>query len=366
MLNARILSLACIATIVTCSHRSVLAHQDHSHLRLAHADSIPQSDDAAQSAGSPALSTEQLPLSGPSVEAFQPFAGTVSARVDGQSLVVESNGLPDHGMMVGIRAWQQQVPLPQPFVGQNAWRLPLNPQPASKPISVLSEPLRGAIALAVNGVPIFCALNNRAEDTYLAGELDNWGGHCGRGDDYHYHIAPVHLEEQVGVGNPIAFALDGYPILGLTEADGSVPAELNPFNGHTHDGHFHYHATETFPYINGGLHGVVTMQGDQVEQPRDSPVRSGQPPLPGATITGFSRTGDQFDLKYEVFGKEAHVKYRILDDDRVEFTYVSTSGERSTEVYQRGQPLGGSRRIYLWWAAPPGACTRWHGRIRST
>lgn len=355
MLIARILAFVVIAAFVYGSERRALAHQGHSHSLLALAKPNPQSDAQAESADSPVQSSvssiEQVSLRGPSAEAFQPFANTVTASVDGQHMIVESNGLPEHNMMVGIRAWQQQVPLPQPFVGKNAWRLPLNPQPASKPISVLTEPLRGAIALAVNGVPIFCALNNRSEDTYLAGELDKWGGHCGRGDDYHYHIAPVHLEERVGVGNPIAFALDGYPILGLNEADGSVPADLDPLNGHTHDGHYHYHATKTFPYINGGLHGMVTMQGDQIDQPRDSPVRSGQPPLRGASITGFSRAGDQFDLTYEVSGKEAHVKYKIMGDDRIEFTYVSTSGETSTEVYQRGQAGTGSRRVYFWCAA---------------
>ena len=48
--------------------------------------------------------------------------------------------------------------------------------------------LSGAIALAVNGMPIFNALNNRGDDAYLAGELDDWGGHAGRADDYHYHM----------------------------------------------------------------------------------------------------------------------------------------------------------------------------------
>ena len=43
------------------------------------------------------------------------------------------------------------------------------------------------------------------------------GGHCGRADDYHYHIAPVQLEKQVGKGMPIAYALDGYPIYCYTE-----------------------------------------------------------------------------------------------------------------------------------------------------
>ena len=40
-------------------------------------------------------------------------------------------------------------------------------------------------------------------DTVVAGELDKWGGHCGRADDYHYHIAPVHLQKTVGAGNPV-------------------------------------------------------------------------------------------------------------------------------------------------------------------
>jgi hypothetical protein len=124
-------------------------------------------------------------------------------------------------MMLGIRSWQQQVPLPQPYTGRNAWQIPLNPRLAQQPISARDNLMRGAIALAVNGVPIFNALNNRGEDAYLAGELDRWGGHCGRGDDYHYHTAPVHLEKIVGQGKPIAFALDGFPIFGYTEPDGS-------------------------------------------------------------------------------------------------------------------------------------------------
>ena len=74
---------------------------------------------------------------------------------------------------------------------------------------------RGAIALAVNGVPIFNPIkNNGVTDTLIAGELDKWGGHCGRADDYHYHVAPVHLEKLTGKGKPLAFALDGYPIYG--------------------------------------------------------------------------------------------------------------------------------------------------------
>jgi len=46
--------------------------------------------------------------------------------------------------------------------------------------------MKGAVAIAPNGVPIFNPLNNTGEDAYAIGELDQWGGHCGKADDYHY------------------------------------------------------------------------------------------------------------------------------------------------------------------------------------
>ena len=90
--------------------------------------------------------------------------------------------MPDHHMMVGITAWQQQVPLPQPYSGANAWRIPLRPVPAANPMSAKDNFFRGAIALAANGVPIYNPIKNDGKtDTFLAGELDELGGHCGRG-----------------------------------------------------------------------------------------------------------------------------------------------------------------------------------------
>jgi hypothetical protein len=68
------------------------------------------------------------------------------------------------------------VPLPQPYQGENAWRIPVNPVPAKEPASAKDRFLRGNIALAVNGVPIFNPFNNRGEDAYLIGELDEYGG----------------------------------------------------------------------------------------------------------------------------------------------------------------------------------------------
>jgi hypothetical protein len=163
---------------------------------------------------------------------FVAFAPKVEVKWDDRFLYIESNGLPAHNMMVGITAWQQQVPLPQPYFGDNAWRLPLKPVPAKTPAVVENHFLRGAIAIAVNGIPIFNPQNNRGEVSYEIGELDQWGGHCGRADDYHYHIAPLHLQTVVGKGMPSASALDGYPIYGLTAPDGSPVGKLAECPGH--------------------------------------------------------------------------------------------------------------------------------------
>ncbi|MEI8343186.1 MAG: YHYH protein, partial [Verrucomicrobiota bacterium] len=163
--------------------------------------------------------------------AFEAFAPRVKLRWDAGFLYVEDNGLPAHNMMVGITAWQQQVPLPQNYSGDNAWRIPLHPVPAKESQTIKGRFLRGAIALAANGIPIFNPQNNRGEISQEIGELDQWGGHCGRADDYHYHAAPLHLQSVVGKGKPIAYALDGYPIYGLTEPDGSALGKLDTCNG---------------------------------------------------------------------------------------------------------------------------------------
>jgi phosphatidylethanolamine-binding protein (PEBP) family uncharacterized protein len=262
---------------------------------------------------------------------FDDFPDLVSTRRDSSFLYVESRGLPSHNMMVGITSWQRQVPLAQPYYGSKAWQIPLNPVPAITPVSAASALYRGAIALAVNGVPIFNALNNRGDDAFLAGELDQWGGHAGKADDYHYHIAPLHLQALIGADKPIAYALDGYAIYGILEVDGSKPRGLDAFNGHVGpNGIYHYHASMTYPYINGGMYGKVTVSDDQIEpQPALKPVRPPQDPLAGAVITGFERgSASQFQLTYTLAGATYTVAY-TQNTDAVAFQFNDQDGTRS-------------------------------------
>lgn len=269
---------------------------------------------------------------------FAPFAPAVSTRHDDRFFYVESDGMPDHRMMVGITAWQQQVPLPQDYRGANAWRLPLFPVPATAPLSASTHFFRGAIAIAANGVPIFNPIKNDGRtDTFLAGELDEFGGHGGRADDYHYHLAPLHLEAKVAPA-PVAWALDGYPVYGLNEPEGTAPTGLDAFNGHTTvSAGYHYHASRRYPYLNGGFHGEVIEREGQVDpQPVATPVRPAGEPLRGAVVTGFAREGaDTYRLTYTLRGRTNTIRYTAGRDGRYIFTFTNGDGPPTTSTYVR-------------------------------
>ncbi len=273
---------------------------------------------------------------GTTLAGFDAFADSVRAFTSGDVWLVETNSLPSHQMMVGITSWQQQLPVTQNYTGNNAWQFPIVPQLAAEPVSARTGLFRGAIALAVNGVPIFNALNNRGDDAFLVGELDNFGGHCGRADDYHYHVAPLHLEEIVGPTNPIAYALDGFALYGSVEPDGSPLEDLDEYNGHVgSDGIYHYHGTTTYPYINGGLVGVVQVS-DQVEpQPVTPAFRPALEPLVGATIIGFEETADgTYFVEYTLDDAIGTIEYTVTDTT-VTFEFTSPTGAITTETYNR-------------------------------
>lgn len=278
---------------------------------------------------------------------FVRFQPSVRFWWNAESFMVGSDGMPAHGMMEGITAWQRQIPVPTYYFGTNQWRLPVEPVEAAHPQPITSQTfLQGAIALAANGIPIFNPANNRGEISALIGELDQWGGHCGRADDYHYHAAPLHLTNVLGSSLPIAFAMDGYPIYGLTEPDGAAPVGLDSFRGHTNAlGYYHYHASLSMPFVNGGFHGEVSVmvstngQGEVASQagvqPRVSPVRPSGTPLNGAALKTFSRLGpDQYQLLYSVPATAPATNSWTYSLDRtsgiLRVTYLDSSGLRTT------------------------------------
>jgi len=271
---------------------------------------------------------------------FKHFSN-VETSISGKYLQIASNGIPDHNMMEGITNWQQQVPLPQNYTGNNRWQIPLNPILADSPMSSKDHFHKGAVAIAVNGVPLFNALNNRGEYAADIGELDHWGGHSGKADDYHYHLAPVHLENTVGKGNPIAYALDGFPLYGKTQKP------LDKYLGRVNEaGSYQYHAVDYPPYYIAGMRGVVQTDSaanapeDQiVPQPRSQPIRSKDyGPLKGASITKFNRTSkNAFELEYKLLNNTKSITYSWNDHGHYVFTYADGNSSEKIEKYSLKQ-----------------------------
>lgn len=273
--------------------------------------------------------------------AFTPFIPNVATSWDNTYFYVESKGIPNHTMMVGIsnHGWQQQVPIPQCYIGTNHWSIPLNPVVASTPIAIDNVHFtRGAIAIAANGVPIFNYHTNTGVDSYLDGQLDNYGGHCGRGDDYHYHIAPLHLYSlgQTTTNLPCAFSLDGYAVYGSVEPDGSPMATLDTNHGHYGtNGIYHYHGTMTAPYMIGNFVGQVTEDATYqlIPQAAAHPVRNENwTPLSGALITSCTpntpNTG--YTVSYTLNGTPGYATQFGWNGSTYTFNYITPSGTTTT------------------------------------
>ena len=275
--------------------------------------------------------------------AFAPYKPVISTSWNATYFQVSSNGLPSHNKMVGITNWQQQVPIPQSYTGTNSWSIPLQAVYAAVPASTKTNFMKGAIAIAVNGIPIFNALNNRGEDSYLIGELDNWGRHCGKADDYHYHAAPLHLSTTSGL-LPIAFALDGFAVYGAKETDAAAMQPLDTCHGHIYNsGVYHYHGTTNYPYVIGAMKGKVTTdpltpapENQILPQAFASPLRPALTPLNGASITAYAATGlNAYKLTYTTAGANSFINYSWDAANKYTFIFTNASGATTTSVYQR-------------------------------
>lgn len=274
---------------------------------------------------------------------FLPYKSEVKTRYDDTYFYVETVGIPQtHNMMVGITSWQQQVPLPQNYVGTNAWSIPLKPEFADTPLSLKSNFMKGAVAIAPNGIPIFNPLNNRGEDAFAIGELDQWGGHCGRADDYHYHIAPLHFEATAG-NNPIAMALDGFPIYGTKEPDGTTMQALDEYHGHKSGNSYHYHAETKYPYFMAAMRGKVSFdpstpapENQILPQAKTVAIRPALTALKGASITNFKLMGaSAYSLEYTLNGKKAYVNYNWDNAGNYNFTFIDTDGKSTVQKYTK-------------------------------
>ncbi len=217
-------------------------------------------------------------------EVYSKIYGTTSEiSLDGEFVLIKTNGTPDHksayyasnnalyeaynGTTFGGGNFAKN---PNEIAAQSlTFKIPLNPSEATNK----SATSLGPIGVAINGVALYnqyAGPNNQA----LTGEInsfDQYYGHPTGTSQYHYHVEPIYLTTvKSSKSGLMGFLLDGFPVYGPEEEDGSKisSSDLDAYHGHTHvtadfpNGTYHYHFTSDAPYMNGngyfGTPGTVT------------------------------------------------------------------------------------------------------------
>lgn len=136
--------------------------------------------------------------------------------------------------------------------------IPVTPVALSSAASGINDTPGGSLGIALNGILYFPPEPTARIATYHnVAPIDPDGGHTGFGFDYHYHRAWKVTGVPDSVTQIYGFMFDGYPIYDALEPDGSTPAGLDSCQGHTTTAlGYHYHASDSYPYITTCLHGA--------------------------------------------------------------------------------------------------------------
>ncbi|MDN3667070.1 YHYH protein [Algibacter miyuki] len=206
--------------------------------------------------------------------------GATSVTSDGTFITIKTTGTPDHKSVY----YPVTSDLYEDFSGTTyagfdfvknpnkisefdyTFKIPLNPTVAT---NHAATPL-GAIGVSLNGVPFFnqyAGPNQPLTDEIQS--FDQYWGHPTGNGTFHYHVEPLYLTTVTASKSALlGFLLDGFPVYGPEEENGDAITGLDAYHGHTHvtvdypDGIYHYHITDSDPYLNGngfyGTPGTVT------------------------------------------------------------------------------------------------------------
>lgn len=186
--------------------------------------------------------------------AFEDFSENVVSYVDGDEIVIETNGLPDHTspywstdhelyVSPSVTSTSEMAPgFIDDFNGSYTLRVPIEPELASSS----SSTGLGAIGIAVSGGVIYNdeeGPNVPLDDA--APSLDYSGAHTGP-QSYHYHLEPTAWSEDDEA--LIGIISDGFLLYGRQcNSTGDYPTDLDDSGGHSsttqhsETGVYHYH-----------------------------------------------------------------------------------------------------------------------------
>ncbi|MGG9962565.1 YHYH protein [Ferruginibacter sp. SUN106] len=209
-------------------------------------------------------------------DVYKKIYGATSITSDGTYITIKTSGAPDHksvyyptanalyeafsGTTFGGNTFSKN---PNSIATQNyTFKIPLNPQVNA---AHSATPL-GPIGVSLNGVAFFNQYAGPNQPlTNEVVSFDKYWGHPSPTSEYHYHVEPLYLTTvKASKSALLGFLLDGFPVYGPEENNATVTnAMLDAYHGHTAvtadypNGIYHYHITNTDPYINGsGFYGT--------------------------------------------------------------------------------------------------------------
>ncbi len=208
---------------------------------------------------------------------YSKIYGATSITNDGTYITIKTKDLPDHksayyptsnalyeaysGTTFGGLNFNKN---PNSIIEQSTTiKIPVNPAVNA---THAATPL-GPIGVALNGVTFFNQYAGPSQP--LTNEMvsfDKYYGHPQQSGMYHYHVEPLYLTTvKSSKSGLMGFLLDGFPVYGPQEEDGTIVTNsiLDAYHGHTHktidypSGTYHYHFTTEAPYLNGsGFYGT--------------------------------------------------------------------------------------------------------------
>lgn len=198
---------------------------------------------------------------------YAQFVSTVTVSISGATVTLRTSDLPDHKSPYwGSSSANYEAPHagmqvnPHLIAAQNlTFTLPSSPSAAS----ATSDTPLGPIGISVNGVVFFnqyAAMRQPLISEIVS--FDKYNGHPSPSNQYHYHFEPVSITAP-SRSRLIGVLLDGFPVYGPIDSDGSAPTGLDSCNGHTSatpefaSGIYHYHTTTAVPYISGCFRGTA-------------------------------------------------------------------------------------------------------------
>lgn len=201
------------------------------------------------------------------------FYNGVDVSVDGDFLVIKTTNVPDHKspyFTSGDANYTEYdgnnpdyIRNPNNIEEQDiTFRVPLYPSEAD---NKEATPM-GPMGVSINGVVFFNQYAAPGDDLQQEiNTFDQYNGHPQQQGSYHYHLEPTYLTQLRGKGAFLGVLADGFPVYGPEENGEKVAeSDLDAYHGHSHatpdfpDGIYHYHITDTDPYINGdGFYGTA-------------------------------------------------------------------------------------------------------------